>query len=314
MHLPGDAEVNLLHSYRIGPLIYVTEMPLPELPAAVAEAHDRPVAIRLGKTPASLAASLLIEPYCEANASEFLLRIPGVATYLARDGVEIVVEPAPQAPELDVRSYLIGSLFAVLCHQRGLLPLHASAVATPAGAVAFLGRSGDGKSSLVAFLERRGHRILADDICLIDPTAPRDKRVLPVAPWLKLWSTTLNALGETSAGLARIFVNDDKYRYMLQQEDPPTALAEIILLERTDLNDPRTPVFERLAPVHALQAVLELTYHSWLVHAIGQSEAYFLRCGQALEGVHVTRMRRPWGFDAMDATLTALESHLAART
>ena len=28
----------------------------------------------------------------------------------------------------DVRSYLIGSVFVVLCQQRGLLPLHASAV------------------------------------------------------------------------------------------------------------------------------------------------------------------------------------------
>jgi hypothetical protein len=26
----------------------------------------------------------------------------------------------------------------------------------------------------------------------------------------------------------------------------------------------------------------------------------------------VTRMRRPWGFDAMEATLTALEGHLDA--
>jgi hypothetical protein len=26
----------------------------------------------------------------------------------------------------------------------------------------------------------------------------------------------------------------------------------------------------------------------------------------------VTRMRRPWGFEAMDATLEALEMHLAA--
>jgi hypothetical protein len=45
---------------------------------------------------------------------------------------------------------------------------------------------------------------------------------------------------------------------------------------------------------------------------MGRTESYFLRCGQALEGARVTRMRRPWGFDTMEATLTALEDHLDA--
>jgi hypothetical protein len=36
-----------------------------------------------------------------------------------------------------------------------------------------------------------------------------------------------------------------------------------------------------------------------------------LSCGQALEGVRVTRMRRTWSFDAMETTLSALEAHLA---
>jgi hypothetical protein len=44
---------------------------------------------------------------------------------------------------------------------------------------------------------------------------------------------------------------------------------------------------------------------------MGRTEQYFLRCGQALEGVRVTRMRRPWSFDAMETTLSALEAHLA---
>src|SRR6185437_15564144 len=113
------------------------------------------------------------------------------------------------------RSYLMGSLFAVLCHQRGLLPLHASAVATGEGAIAFLGSSGAGKSSLAAFLARAGYRVLADDICVIDPTASRYRRVLPVAPWLKLWSATLDAMGEPSSGLPLVFSADEKYSYML---------------------------------------------------------------------------------------------------
>lgn len=288
----------------------MTDLLLPELPLGRAEAGDRTVSIRFGEAPAKLSAPLAVAESYEANDGEFLLRLPGVATYYVRDGVEIVIDRTAGAPELDVRSYLMGNLFAVLCHQRGLLPLHASAIATSRGAVAFLGTSGAGKSSMVAFLSKRGHRVLADDVCLVDPAAPRHQRVLPVAPWLKLWSTTLEAMGESSHGLSRIFSDDEKYRYALQQPEAPTRLAELILLERAE--SLAEVSFERLAPAHALHAMLDLTYQSWLVRAIGRTESYFLRCGQALEGARVTRMRRPWGFEAMEATLTALEGHLDA--
>jgi hypothetical protein len=300
-----------LNNYRIGPFLYVTDLLLPELPPGTPEEGEQPVRIRLGATPTTLSAPpLASSDSYQANDTEFLLRLPGTGIYYVRDGTEIVVNRETDAPELDVRSYLMGNLFAVLCHQRGLLPLHASAIATPRGAVAFLGASGAGKSSLVAFLARRGHRILADDICLVDPAAPRDQRVLPMAPWLKLWDGTLDAMGESSRGLSRVFSDNEKYRYVLRQDVAPAPLAELIVLER--LEDRAEASFERLAPVHALHAVLDLTFQSWLVRATGRTDRYFLRCGQALEGVRVTRMRRPWGFDSMEATLTALETHLAA--
>jgi hypothetical protein len=284
-------------------------MLLPELPQAVPGSGERPVQIRRGQAPAALRAPLAAAQSYEANDTEFLLRLPGVATYYVRDGIEIVVDPKDGAEELDVRSYLMGNLFAVLCHQRGWLPLHASAIATPQGAVAFLGASGAGKSSIAAFLSQRNHRILADDICLVDPAAPRDQRVLPVAPWLKLWSATLDAMGESSRGLPRVFSDDEKYRFELNRHEAPTPLAELILLERAENQTEAT--FERLTPVHALHAVLDLTYQSWLVRAMGRTERYFLRCGEALDRVRVTRMRRPWSFDAMEATLSALEVHIA---
>lgn len=313
MHLPWDGVEASLKYYRLGPLLYCSELELPEL-QPVAPSPDLPtVMIRAGRAPKRLSFPLGSEPDWEANATEFLLRIDGVATYYVRDGAEVLVDPAADAPELDLHSYLLGSVFAAVCHQRGLLPLHASAIGTPRGAVAFLGHSGAGKSSLVAFLAQRGHPILADDTCVVDPLAPLPRRVLPVAPWLKLWRTTLDALGERSEGLPRTFVDEDKYRFAMPADQPATALAEVIVMGHAEPgSEAETTRFEKLAPAHAIRAVLELTYQFWLIQATGQTERYFLRCGQALEGVRVYRMRRPWGFDAMEATLAALETHLAA--
>ena len=111
---------------------------MPELLTVTPDGDAVPVHIRLDKAPAALSDPRASTPSYQAGEREFLLRIPDVATYYARDGVEIIVQPEAGAAELDLRSYLMGSLFAAICHQRGLLPLHASAIATPHGAAAFL--------------------------------------------------------------------------------------------------------------------------------------------------------------------------------
>jgi len=295
-------------SYRIGPFVYTTYLPIPELREAKTGNTLPTIAVQLGPVPDSLAAPLATFPDCEANRREFLLRIPGVANYYAHDGEEIVVDIQAGAPETDVRSFLMGSLFAALCHQRGLLPLHASAVSTPRGAAAFVANSGAGKSSMAAFLAQRGHRILSDDICVVDPGAPRERRVLPAAPWLKLWDTTLAAIGESSEGLHRIFSEETKYRYMLDDPEDCTPLAELLVLERDD-SITRT-VFEPLSAVQAMTAMLDFTFQAWMVREAGLTEHYFHLAGKALAGVRATRIRRPWGFTAMDETMAALEAHL----
>ena len=91
-----------------------------------------------------------------------------MASYRVSHGCEILIQPDAGALEQDVRGYLLGSIFAVLCHQRGLLPLHASAVAYQGGVAAFLANSGHGKSSMAAHLAGRGFPVVADDVCLVD--------------------------------------------------------------------------------------------------------------------------------------------------
>ncbi len=236
-----------------------------------------------------------------------------MASYWVREGVEVRIQPVSDAAELDVRSYLLGSIFAALCHQRELLPLHGSAVATAAGAFAFLGASGAGKSSLAAFLAGHGFPLVSDDIFLIDPGAPLDRRVIPVAPWLKLWTTTLDALGATQDGLSRVFTDDEKFRYTgTPTSSAPLPLAGIVLLERAEGNLPPDSqvLIETLSPAEALRAMLDHTYQAWLVRALGLTERYFVRCGSVLDGARALRLRRPWGFSAMGEVVEALKATL----
>src|SRR5262249_21201448 len=75
-----------------------------------------------------------------------------VGVFRVRGGREVIVSPAPGTRASRVRLYLVGTMMAVLLCQRGFLVLHASAVEVDGEAIAFVGASGAGKSSLAAAL------------------------------------------------------------------------------------------------------------------------------------------------------------------
>src|SRR6202012_638909 len=107
---------------------------------------------------------------------------------------------------------------------------HASAVSNGKGVVAFVARSGQGKSSLAAHLVQRGFGVVGDDVCLID-TAMERAMVIPAAPWLKLWRNSLETLGKQADGLERVFSEDDKYRLPLKSPLSPEPIHRLIFLE-----------------------------------------------------------------------------------
>lgn len=57
-------------------------------------------------------------------------------------GKRIVVSPIPGADERKVRLFILGTCMAVIMMQRGILPLHGSAVVIDGWAYAFVGHSG----------------------------------------------------------------------------------------------------------------------------------------------------------------------------
>src|SRR5271165_534370 len=109
--------------------------------------HQPDVTIRAGSVSETLDQPYAVGVLYRAAPGRFLLSIPGIARYLALDGRMIVIDRAAGADDADVRVFLLASVFGALLHQRGVLPLHGSAVAAGPGAVLFLGASVSGKST-----------------------------------------------------------------------------------------------------------------------------------------------------------------------
>jgi hypothetical protein len=66
--------------------------------------------------------------------------------------------------------YLLGQALSFALVKQGYEPLHATAVVIEGQAIAFLGSSGFGKSSLAAAFLADGHRLLTDDMLLLKRT------------------------------------------------------------------------------------------------------------------------------------------------
>ena len=104
-----------------------TDLVCPELPRHPHPTHDPDVTIILLPQEAGTLCPLPDRCY-EVRPGCFRLDVPGVARYRVEEGKRIFVEPLANASPEKVRLFLLGSTMSALLYQRGLLPLHGSAV------------------------------------------------------------------------------------------------------------------------------------------------------------------------------------------
>jgi hypothetical protein len=221
-----------------------SELELPELPAATTDAVPD-VRIRLGPVPERLPDAQAGGVLYQTAPARFLLALEHTR-FLVQDGSDIRFDRLEQRPE-QLRVFLLGSCLGALLHQRGLLPLHGSAIRTPRGAVVFLGHSGAGKSTLLGAMLQRGHALLADDVAAVRITGEGQPLVEPAIPRLRLWADSAERLGYLPALLQQEQPELEKYILPPPEFAPGAApLHRIYVLHADHL---ATAVqLERLAP------------------------------------------------------------------
>jgi hypothetical protein len=146
-------------------------------------------------------------------------------------------------------AYLLVDALSFSMVRLGWEPLHATAVVTPHGAAAFLGESGDGKSTLAALFVHGGFKLLTDDMLIL--TAEGDRFLAqPGPPRIKLYrGVPMNAVTE------KLIIPLDDEQHIVRQPQPLTALYLI----HHDQNGGRLdhgPVIRRLSPAQALPRIL----------------------------------------------------------
>jgi hypothetical protein len=118
------------------------------------------------------------------------LRWPELFEFLVSpDGRSITYNPLSQASPAAFETYLLGQVLSYSLLKLGYEVLHATTVIVDGEALAILGRSGHGKSSLAAAFLQAGYRILSDDLLVLLET-PEAFLVPPGLPRIKLFPET----------------------------------------------------------------------------------------------------------------------------
>lgn len=306
------------HCYEAFGLIWQMPLACPELrPAAPNAVPD--AFVWYGAVPPAPANAQVAGPLRQVSPDEVRFGLPDVARLLVRRGNEIIVDRRPDADEQMLRLLLIGTGAALLLHQRGLLPLHASAVVTPAGAVLFMGHSGAGKSTLLNEFLRRGYVMLAEDLAAVRLAENGRAWVEPGVAATKLWADSAALLAQPTAGLVRVRPELEKFIVpvadMLATEAAP--LSTIYLLATH--NQP-TIILEERRDARKFNAILDHTWQKLVVKRMGLHTAHFQRAVAVASQARIVRAYRPDdGFhltelaDAIEADFTTKRNIAQAR-
>lgn len=296
--------------YRAYGLTIASEVTLPELEPAEPAAADVLIAvgpIDLPKPSSEAATDFRFE------ADRQYLAWHAVGAFLITDGCRIDVEPAPGVDDTLIAFPLLGPVMALLLHRRGLLVLHASAIAVAGRSAIFMGDKGAGKSTMASAMIRAGHDLLTDDVVALDLANPNQPMVVPGFPQIKLAADAAAAISLGEAEVRpQVHPAIDKMQHRLNGafSGDKVPATRIYILERGERAE-----ISPLPSIAALPAIIKFSYVTRFGRAALPNDfaAMHLRqCSGIANHVGVCRLEIPTGLDRIGEAVELITRDLAA--
>jgi len=235
--------------------------------------------------------------YLVSNPQLFYMRCYGFDFEISNGCLVSVDTHGQEAVNLKLITYVLGSAFGVIGMQRGLIPIHGTAVATGNNASIITGFAGSGKSAVLGSLIASGYKYLADDVSMVvvDEGIPY---VLPSYPQRKIAASTAEETGENVTDAMPI-IESGREKYAIRRTSewldkklPLSSIVELIPVTRE--NEPDfTPEVQEVLGHASLGLVLRNQYRFNFTASIGTPPERMKRLLEITSYVKTFKLIRP---------------------
>jgi hypothetical protein len=267
--------------------------------------------------------SSLPVPETTSSAPFSYKRLPDESLYLHwRDQFEFHISPDSRTihgrafdgvPEESLQVYLLGQVLSFALIGLGIEPLHATTLVIDGSGVAIIGDSGYGKSSLAGAFVHAGHKLLSDDLLVLE-RSENGFVAFPGLPRLKLYDVMASRfITDKRGGVPMNQDHSPKRIYPMEHEwhDQPVPMKAFYSLvpprEAANLLD------VRIDPLTEREAFIELTKNSFNVamREIGRLQKHLDWAAEVARTVPVRRLSYPRKVEMFDRAISAVMDDLA---
>lgn len=288
-----------------------SEIMLPQLLEST-NCEPADLVIRRGKVDLALPAPFESWSHIHLDGDTSYLCWRIVGKFAIRAGKEIIIDALCDVEERTICLPLLGPVMATAMHQRQFLILHGNGVAINGdnGAAIFVGRSGQGKSTMSAALYKHGHPLITDDVTAINVMDNDVPTVSPSFPQIKLWPESVEStLKEDVESLSRVHPEVEKRLFRLFDRFYPHVcnIKKIYVLATGDKL--------QISPLQGHEAVKAIIANSYMPMFLGQEfindryyKLHLQQCTKLVNSVAVARLERPRSLDLLKDVVQLVES------
>lgn len=213
-----------------------------QIPEAVeiSETEDYDVFIELGEPPKRDLQEAADGRLCRLDKDVTWFYLEEMGMFYVENGNHIIIhKTGEKLTDLARNSYLTGTTMGLLMFQRGVIPIHSSAVAYKGKCITILGESGAGKSTTSELLLKKGCQFMSDDVSAMR-VIEGSVMVSPAFPQQKLCRDAALRQGYSLDDLIYIDENRDKYALRLKngyekETLPLGAVVELLVTNEEEL-------------------------------------------------------------------------------
>jgi hypothetical protein len=290
------------YQHVVGGIAIDCDIELPGLPRHAA-AVDRPArGLRITVTAVELLDPALGESLWNRHSDGWRYTTATAQFDIADGGLSVTVGHLADANRAELQRLLVDHVIPRALVVAGHTVLHATAVACHGAALAFIGASGAGKSTMAMHFVNHGATLLADDALIIERNEHGDALVVPTQRVGRLWPDSAAALALHPSGV------DDRAKHWvaLDTVEHNVPLAAVISLQRGEHGD---PTMQRSGAVDALWALSRQTFGGQMN---GLATADLLKPLRWMaEQIPVFSLSYPSNFEGLDRTRQCIIECLA---